>query len=429
MAELESSSTRARKVLMGTCGWSDQTLLKCGKFYPASVRSAEDRLRHYSTHFPCVEVDTSTYAIPSIASVKGWLRSVPKGFFFHFKAFGFFCSKSCSLTSLPVHMRGKVSATCPGKDHIHLNDLSVSIRDELWQSFNKVLHVARDAGNLGVVVFQFHLSFKPTKENQAHVEWCRENLDACFSMAAEFRCRDWVKDERLISTTKWLISCGITLVAADELQHETFQKDREQTGLPQGQSKVILPVAWALTNPDFMYVRVHRREGCQRLLSETELLCWATRLLAELPKELKGPIYFMWGTDWEDQPIVNAKGLNAKLADMAFDWKAVQQLTAPKSVLETYFLSLVSKSEEGTGVVSKHACGTERSNLRNDERLSCCQTTEDPVMAIMASNKKHREDASALLSSAKKPKCAGKQKPISCTRKTSSSITAYFGRS
>ncbi|MCO5579424.1 hypothetical protein L7F22_033279 [Adiantum nelumboides] len=92
-------------------------------------------------------------------------------------------NKSCSLSSLPVQMRARVSATSPGKDYIHLNDLSISIRNELWKSFNSVLHVIHAAGNLGVVVFQFHLSFKPTKENQAHVEWCRENLDQCFSMA------------------------------------------------------------------------------------------------------------------------------------------------------------------------------------------------------------------------------------------------------
>ncbi|MCO5579423.1 hypothetical protein L7F22_033278 [Adiantum nelumboides] len=102
MAELDGSFPRTRKVLMGTCGWSDQTLLKCGRFYPASVRSAEDRLRHYSTHFPCVEVDTSTYAIPSIVSVKAWLRCVPKGFLFHFKAFGFLCRYSVAFTILVV---------------------------------------------------------------------------------------------------------------------------------------------------------------------------------------------------------------------------------------------------------------------------------------------------------------------------------------
>jgi hypothetical protein len=44
-----------RRVLMGTCGWNDASILKCGRFYPASVRTAVDRLRHYAAHFPVVK--------------------------------------------------------------------------------------------------------------------------------------------------------------------------------------------------------------------------------------------------------------------------------------------------------------------------------------------------------------------------------------
>lgn len=36
---------------------------------------------------------------------------------------------------------------------------------------------------------------------------------------------------------------GCVLVAADELEHETLQKDREQRGLPPGAARRILPIA------------------------------------------------------------------------------------------------------------------------------------------------------------------------------------------
>lgn len=81
------------KVLQGTCGWSDSSIVKCGRFYPASVKTTEDRLLHYSRFFPCVECDTSNYAIPSPVVVEKWLKCVPVGFKFHFKAFGFFTRK------------------------------------------------------------------------------------------------------------------------------------------------------------------------------------------------------------------------------------------------------------------------------------------------------------------------------------------------
>ena len=85
------------KVLQGTCGWSDSSIVKCGRFYPGSVKTSEDRLLHYSRFFPCVECDSSNYAIPSPAAVEKWLKCVPAGFKFHFKAFGFFTRKVRSI--------------------------------------------------------------------------------------------------------------------------------------------------------------------------------------------------------------------------------------------------------------------------------------------------------------------------------------------
>jgi uncharacterized protein YecE (DUF72 family) len=46
-------------------------------------------------------------------------------------------------------------------------------------------------GRLGSVVFQFHLSFKPSEANQRHVEHCRRMLAAHIPMAVEFRDRGW----------------------------------------------------------------------------------------------------------------------------------------------------------------------------------------------------------------------------------------------
>lgn len=43
------------------------------------------RLDVYSTHFPCVEVDSSCYAIPSATTTAKWVRRTPPGFLFHFK--------------------------------------------------------------------------------------------------------------------------------------------------------------------------------------------------------------------------------------------------------------------------------------------------------------------------------------------------------
>ena len=58
----------AGRLVQGTCGWGSphQHL----SVYPASCRSAEDRLEIYSRHFGAVEVDSTCYAIPSAKVVE-----------------------------------------------------------------------------------------------------------------------------------------------------------------------------------------------------------------------------------------------------------------------------------------------------------------------------------------------------------------------
>jgi hypothetical protein len=46
----------AGQVLHGTCGWSDPSIVACGKFYPRSVKTSADKLQVHSKTFGCVEV-------------------------------------------------------------------------------------------------------------------------------------------------------------------------------------------------------------------------------------------------------------------------------------------------------------------------------------------------------------------------------------
>jgi hypothetical protein len=47
---------------------------------------------------------------------------------------------------------------------------------------------------------------------------------------------------------------------------------------------------------------------------DSELADWAARIDTLRP-QLQGPVYFLWGTDWEDAPVVNAKRLQATLSE------------------------------------------------------------------------------------------------------------------
>ena len=64
------------RILVGTASWTDKTLIACGRFYPPTCKTAEERLRFYARQFPMVEVDSSYYAMPTPQNY--WRKSVER---------------------------------------------------------------------------------------------------------------------------------------------------------------------------------------------------------------------------------------------------------------------------------------------------------------------------------------------------------------
>ena len=61
-------------VLVGTCSWTDKTLIGCGRFYPKCCSTAAARPHYYASQFPFVEVDSSCYAMPSVDNAVKWVQ-------------------------------------------------------------------------------------------------------------------------------------------------------------------------------------------------------------------------------------------------------------------------------------------------------------------------------------------------------------------
>ena len=98
----------------------------------------------------------------------------------------------------------------------------------------------------------------------------------------------------------------VGLIASDDLEHELAQPDKAQTGLAAGARRVRLPVhLCVLPGHGFVFCRVHRRQGNERLLTSEELADWAQRLRAV--RDGAGgehtTVHFMWGTDHADQQV------------------------------------------------------------------------------------------------------------------------------
>jgi uncharacterized protein YecE (DUF72 family) len=211
---------------------------------------------------------------------------------------------------------------------VRLQDTNDVFKSALWSYWNQVLKPIHRAGKLGVIIFQFHLGFLPTKENKEYVRWCRQMLDPEYPMAIEFRSRKWfeVGNDPVVKakytdadfvqkTVKFARSINCALVAEDDLAHEVLQRF---VSLPPGQAPVHLPIHLHVAAPHCLYIRMHRRQGNQRVLADWEWKAWAERLehaRATAEVELTGSIWWLIGTDHEDQPVINSKKLMSALQE------------------------------------------------------------------------------------------------------------------
>jgi uncharacterized protein YecE (DUF72 family) len=225
-------------ILVGTSSWTDKSLIESGNFYPADVKTPEARLRFYATQFPIVEVDSSYYAIPSDKTAKLWVERTPEDFVFNMKAFRLLTTHQTQPKVLPKHVRESLPVD---KKTTYYKDLPNELLDAVWSEFRAVLQPLKQAGKLGVVLFQFPPWFLPHKESLAHIDDCLERMEG-FRLAVEFRHPMWF-DKGRERTIAFERERGIVNVIVDE---------------PQG-LKTSVPAVWEVTSPDVSMVRLHGR--------------------------------------------------------------------------------------------------------------------------------------------------------------------------
>ncbi|HZQ59917.1 MAG TPA: DUF72 domain-containing protein [Casimicrobiaceae bacterium] len=228
-------------ILIGTSSWTDKTLIECGRFYPATATTPEDRLRYYASQFPIVEIDSSYYGIPTVENARLWVERTPADFVFNIKAYRLFTRHQTPVATFAKDIRAALGPFA--KKNIYDTEVPEEISRELWRQFRAVLEVLRGAGKLGAVHFQFApwVAFHP--ESFAYIEHCRAML-AGFTIAVEFRNRTWFEGERHVARTlRFEEENGLVNVVVDE---------------PQGVPNTI-PSVWTVTNPELAILRLHGR--------------------------------------------------------------------------------------------------------------------------------------------------------------------------
>lgn len=178
-------------VVSGTCSWSDPSIAKTG-FYPRGCKSASDKLPVYSKHWAAVEIDTSTYALPSEERITQWAKATPPGFLFSIKAPGLFPNRSWPYNAVPANVREAFAIPHASETaRVRLEDVPLAALDEIWGRFNRIVDRLLHMKKLGAVVFQFNRGFQPSAETARYVCECRRRLHVGAPMAVEFRAHSW----------------------------------------------------------------------------------------------------------------------------------------------------------------------------------------------------------------------------------------------
>jgi len=230
-------------VLVGTCSWTDPTLLESGWYPPDVAKKPDERLRYYAERFPLVENDASYYAIPDPKQAKRWAERTPDGFTMNFKAFGAITTHPIDPKRLPKDLRDALPKDAAAKGRVYPKDLPKDVFDEIHARFWVGLEPLRKAGKLGAILLQYPDWFPIGSKNKSEILRARELLPDD-TLAVEFRNRTWMEERNQAETLAFLRDNGLAYVSVDE---------------PQGFPSSIPPVAEA-TAP-LAIVRFHGRNA------------------------------------------------------------------------------------------------------------------------------------------------------------------------
>lgn len=227
---------------IGTCSWTEPTLIKEASFYPVKTMSAEERLKFYASKFNTVEVDSPFYALPSESVVALHAARTPADFKLNYKAYGMLTTHSVETRSLPKAIQEIVPAFLLDKPRLSYSDVPEEARSLAFKMFASALKPAAAAGKLGCLVWQFPPWFSYGPKSLEHIERCRGELPE-YELAVEFRHPGWLDSAHRVETRRFLAERSLAYVSVDEPQFD--------------EPRTIPPVFEATTGT--AYIRLHGR--------------------------------------------------------------------------------------------------------------------------------------------------------------------------
>lgn len=283
---------------VGTCSWTDRTLIEESDFYPKDVQTPAARLRFYATHFDTVEVDSTFYAFPAERNAALWAERTPEGFLFNVKALSLFTFHHTPKRALPLFLLKELGSVWQNAETLSARDVPQSWLGEVLFAFLKTLQPLKERGKLGYVLFQFPPWFRPEPESLAYLEWLRNHTEGV-TTAIEFRHRSWVQKGVFPRTLQFLKDLGLALVCVDEPDLSwtipPFFETTHRIAIVRfhGRNKE----AWQTKN-------LPVSEKFRYFYSKEELIEWKRRILAKSSENTE--VFVMFNNCYRDFAVRNA---------------------------------------------------------------------------------------------------------------------------
>jgi len=295
------------EVRVGTCSWTDRTLLKGTDWYPKRSMSAAERLAFYSARFPVVEADSTYYGPPSRQLAEGWAERTPDGFRMNVKAYSMMTGHPTKPETLWRDIAESLEPEAATKRNVYPHHLPADAVDEVWTRFADALEPLRASGRLGSVLLQYPPWFTPKRANRDELAGARERLGG-LPACVELRSPLWFGKDDLDRTLGWLADHELTLVNVDA-------------------PKVSKLPRLAAATADLAVVRFHGRaddtwsgratsaaERFRYLYDKRELRPWAKRV-QELAGEAR-EVHVLMNNCYEDYGVRNAADMIDLLASV-----------------------------------------------------------------------------------------------------------------
>jgi uncharacterized protein YecE (DUF72 family) len=233
-------------ILIGTASWTDPGFVE--RWYPKKM-AAHERLAWYAQHFEMVEVNSTFYSVPDARTVERWCATTPDKFTFDVKLHQLFSFHSTQRKLLPPQLQRIAETDTKGKV-----TSSPELRDALLEFFLRPMSILQSAGKLGVLFLQLSPAFSPRKHELGELEPLIEKLGD-YSVAIEFRNRNWAIGNQLRSTIDFLRAHRVAFVNVDTPAADHFS--------------IMPPELNETTNAEFTYLRLHGRDAKAYLTGKT----------------------------------------------------------------------------------------------------------------------------------------------------------------